>query len=1329
MYLSENPYIYKLGFTNFYSFALDNATQTLGLENATIASWDSFRYRLSPGEEKEFGATASSLSNASSSLSLAKESAWNAHRLSLAAQNAVSRHLLSPENQVSFSITVLFSAFSPVQLVFKAAEKIWQLREVVEYAQIYPQQYASALSNSASAYDSLNLAALHIAQLAQQEHSLLEKEGAGSSIYSGAAKEPYLRAQSMLSGASSFCSKQSSNSNKIAEYFASRPAVPDFSQVDFGDYLQNTGGAGENSTISVLLAAYSDLSQANEKMEGEYQSAELEAQTRFDSLASQISSLDSEELQLIGDAPQFSGEANTLSVGSSFSGIASGLRQGKMEKEKAERLLSTARRSHSEKNTDDYLAFAIAQAQEAGKVSSVAQASLSGVRSSAQAAVAMEKAFAEQAISKAEEKTASGSTLSDANSLLAAKKALDDAKKAFASADFVPALGKKYSAYSLSVEKAALAIAYSDNRISIVLSGTALQEISSLRRLLDAAQSDGLEVSYEREQVAQIESLLRLSGPSENEEMLSAVLSALREERKFVLLRLSAKYSHLTPLYTDLQEKIFALREQTPSFIPEFDSLSFYFNSSGLDVQSAAGNLRSIEENLLQYRSEADKRIPGYLGFLLSENAEAHELVSLPILGQQTSYSAHILTSNPSSFSYSGQLSFSVSTQSPLYSSDFAWGDTFSEAYPENGKSTFIIYGISAGQTLDFKFEKKEQPAQIVSSQGACSLATSQQAQVSRQIGFFATRRLPSLGISEPAPESAYNGRMAYLGTTQPLHLSWQQDGSLLEGETGPVEQGQGYMNVSFFMSNPFTISQGARSYENLAGGAKRITYLLTLDGVSIDCASALVQFSEPFEVSGFSATAASGEKVSQAVFVSSPGGSQLSFVLSPISQGKNSNILVSYEVLDAASSLSEALKQAELQVLYYNRSRDISSLGEARRLAAQNRTDEALSLLSKMRQESLQISASYADYQKFLSENTTTGSLLSSALTMQSSLSAQNLTAGAAQLSALASKLNEGVLQASSLAEDGKYAQAAASAAKASSEFRASLASLAWKASTDASDGYAKARKTYSGTVPEGLVAAQSQIGEAQALFSQGDYLVSYEKSQQALQSLATASDSLLEQGADAAAQTEKINADFIALRAKTNDLLAKYSAQFSALTAQSKRQLPITPSDAQDRIDAAEKGMAAATKAKPQGAASLSQANSSYQQLLSVSTLLDQSLSQLRSMADASLQVARLASSEAKQKSGSESEASQIADEVSRAENFYSNALYSDSLVSSERAISASNLLLSKSASVLDIKTVLLAAVSLAFILGAAYYLLKGQKQGAEKKGKKELPKEDQA
>lgn len=1328
-YMAGNPYIYKLGFTDFYSFALDNATQTLGLENTTLAGWDSFRHRLPPGEEKEFGAAASQLSNASASLSLAKESAWRAHGLSLAAQQSVSHYLLSPENQLSLAMTLLFSTYSPAHLIFKAAEKVWQLREVVEYSQLYPQYYSTALSQSASAYDSVNLAALHVAHLAQREYSLLEKEGAGSSVYSGAAKEPYLRARSALSDASSFCARQSGHSDKIAEYFASRPATPDFSQVDFGGYLQNTGGAGGNSTISVLLSFYAELLGANERMEGEYQSAELEAQTSFDALTTLISSLDGEELQLIGDAPQFSGEANTLSVGSSFSGIATGLRQGKTEKEKAERLLSTARRSHTEKNADGYLAFGIMQAKEAGRVSAVAQSSLSGVRSSAQAAVEMEKAFAGQAISRAEQKLfSSGSTLSDANSLLAAKKSLDEAKKAFSSADFAYALGRKYAAYSLSAEKAAEAIAYSDNRISMVLSGAALQEISSLRRLLDSAQADGLEVSYEREQVSQLESLLRLAGPSSSEEMLSAVLTSIREERQAVLLRLSAKYSHLAPLYADVREKVLAIRGQAPAFLPEFDSLQLYFAPSGLDTQSAAGSLRSIGEKLLSLRSEADKRLPDYLESLLSDNAEAHELVSLPVLGRQTGYSSRITVSNPSGFSYSGPLSFSVRTNSPLYSSDFISGDSFSEIYPENGKTTITVPGIGAGQKLDFKFEKKEQPAQTISSQEACSLATSQEAQVRRKIGFFATRRLSLLGISEPAPDSSYGGRLSYLGATQQLRLSWLHEGSVLEGETGPVEQGQGSVEVSFSVSNPYAISQGVRSYETLQGGAKRITYLLTLDGVSVNCGSALVWFSEPFEVSGFSATAVSGEKISQPVASSSPGGSQMSFVLSPLSQGKTSSILVSYELSDAASSLSDALRQAEMQVLYYNRSRDVSSLEEARRLAAQNRTEEALNLLSKMRQESMQISASYADYQKFLSENASASSLLSSALAAQFSLSAQNLTAGAAQLSGLVSKLNEGMLQASSLAEDGKYPQAAASAAKAASEFRTSLASLAWKAATDASEEYAKARKAHAGALSDGLAAAQLQMNGAQSLFSQGDHFGSYENSQLALQSLAAASDSLLAEGEASSAQAEKINADFASLRAKTGDLLAKYSAQFSALSSQSKRQLPITPSDAQDRMDAAEKGMAAATKAKPQGAASLSQANSSYQQLLSASNLVEQSLLQLRSMADASLRVARLAASEAKQKSGGESEALQIADEVSRAENFYSNALYSDSLVSSERAISAANLLLSKSASGLDIKTVLLAAVSLAFILGAAYYLLGRGQGGGGKQGKKELPKAEE-
>ena len=137
--------------------------------------------------------------------------------------------------------------------------------------------------------------------------------------------------------------------------------------------------------------------------------------------------------------------------------------------------------------------------------------------------------------------------------------------------------------------------------------------------------------------------------------------------------------------------------------------------------------------------------------------------------------------------------------------------------------------------------------------------------------------------------------------------------------------------------------------------------------------------------------------------------------------------------------------------------------------------------------------------------------------------------------------------------------------------------------------------------------------------------------------------------------------------------------------------------------------------------------QANSSYWQLEALNALLLKSLGQIRSSSESSLQVARLAASEAEQKAQGE-EASQIKDEVSRSEGFYAAALYADSLVSSERAISAANLLLAKNAGGIDAKAILLAAVSFAFVAAAAYYFLRHKGQGG-KKEKKGIAKESQA
>ncbi len=1326
-YTISNPYIYKLGFADFYSFALDNATESLGLENISLASWDSLRYSIPPGEEAEFGAVAKELSQASSSLMAAKEAAAAAHTLSLEAQSSAKNFELSALNLAQFAITMLYSPNSPNFLIFAGAEKFWRLQGIMGYAVNYPQQYASVLANSSDAYERLNAAAMAISLYCQEEYGALKLAGAGSRGYSGAAKESYFHAQAQLSPTSGFCGSSRKKSDSIASYFADRPLTPDFSKIGFGSYLQAVGGAGNSSTISQLFAQYLSLKEANSIMQSEYATAQLRAKISLDSLSNELESLQKEDLNLIGDPQQFSSGGQYLSIGSMFSGINRGLQQAESEKRRAEQSLSESQLAKSQKVLQDYLSTAIALAGESERISSSAANSLSNVRSSAQSAVEMEKAFAEQAISKSELKLgAFTSSLSSAKSMLAASRALDEAKQAYGSAGLAKSLGKKYAAYSSAVDLAVVSMSYADNTGAAQEEDQALQEISSLRNLLDAAQVDGLDVSYEREQIRELESLLRLAGKPLQSGLAESILLSVREKRDSVLLRLSSEYSVLAQDYCSLNEKVLALREQEPMFLPEFDLTGQFFDGCDLDVLAGAGQLKQIKAKLEKLRIETEKRLPSYISYLLAKNAMVQELAEPPVLGAQSGFSAAISTYNPSKFSYAGPISFSVKTSAPLYSSELVSGGGLVDAFPDKEMLTIQISGVQAGQRLSFRFEKKEQPAQKTASFEKCTAASNELAQLEREISFFASRRLPSLALSESAPTGASEAKARYSGSSQNLYSSFSPSETILQGSIGPIDSGQHSLELQYVVANPFSVSSGEPSYQELSNGRRRISRQISLENISTSCGSARVQLSEPFSANDFSATSLGAEKVGSVSFLEYAGGIQASFVVSPLEKGTQPKFIISYVISDQASALSEALAQAELQVLYYNRTRDILLLSQARLLSSQNRTQEALSLLSKMRQEQQELSDAFADYSDFDAENASAGLMLSSSLQAVSQLSTEGMVQAAAQLSTLSSQLKEGMLQAAQRFESGDYADALSFARKASAQFRSSLSALSWKSATAASDAYAAARKSNPSQKSSSFDQAQQEINLAHSLFSQGSHLESFIHSSRAVRKIEDAQSDAAAQVASDSARAEVLRSEFAAMREKTANLLSKYSSQYSALSSQSKRQLPLTPAQAQAMLEEADKGVAASAKPKTDPAQALSGANSSLQKLLSLRSVLESSLESLQQSAGASLQVAHLAESEAGKIAEGSQEYSQIQEEVSRAEGFYSSALYADSLVSSDRAIRAANLLLAKSNSGFDLKTVLLGAASLLFIAGAAWLFLQKSRKPSEKGPKRGIPKE---
>ena len=134
--------------------------------------------------------------------------------------------------------------------------------------------------------------------------------------------------------------------------------------------------------------------------------------------------------------------------------------------------------------------------------------------------------------------------------------------------------------------------------------------------------------------------------------------------------------------------------------------------------------------------------------------------------------------------------------------------------------------------------------------------------------------------------------------------------------------------------------------------------------------------------------------------------------------------------------------------------------------------------------------------------------------------------------------------------------------------------------------------------------------------------------------------------------------------------------------------------------------------------------QVNASYSKLVALQSSLSDALASLSSTASSSLSVAQAALAEVKSRASPE-DAQQIGDEVARAENFLSSAMYADSLASSDRAIKAANAALSKAgAGGNPLQTAALALISILFLAAAAYYFFAGKKR-APPGEKKEVPK----
>ena len=1311
-YISGNPNIISIWSIHSYSFAFDNSTKSLGLENVSIMNGSALLARAPPGQRSALSEPAALLTRASEELALAKEAARSSHALSAKAQSAVRDNF----GLLNVPLTNVFflSALVDIDILLKVTD-------VSKFISLYPAQYSSALEHAASAHDSLQSAALSVSRLAQAEYEFLSHAGAGSPEYSGAAASTFSYAESLLAPKGGFCANEAAAYQKACDYFASSPQMPDFTAAGFSGRLMALGGSGENSSIARALALYMLLSDAESGMLSEYSTARLSAQDGSRALSSELSLLGGEKLELIGDtSPPVSG-GTSIVTGSGYTGIYSGYLGANEDSPRAQSLLSSSQASFSSKEADGWLSQAISEAQKSAEISGSALTSLRSVRSNAEAAVLAQKNAAQAAISAAQGAAGeSASSLPSAQSLSSARSQLALAEDSFAAAGSLPSLGARYQEYSNALRLASRAYTLSQRQQAAGMMSESEQALFEYSTLVSSVRTDGIDVAYEQDTLSGYRTLLA-SSPSDD--IISAVLSAIQSDRQALLLREYGAFSYLEEKYGAAMDASGEMRAFAPSLSQKASGLSRYFPSGKLDAASAAGRMKQIERDLDSTIQSCSQLVPQYLSSALSQGSQVSEIYGEPVLGRQTDYTAYISAKNPSSLSSPGPIPFSVRTSVPIYSSDFSGGDSLSDAYPEKGKTTLVLPSVPPFQPFSFTFSKKDIPAQIISSSDGCLFATEELASASRTISFTSSRALPSLRISQVAPAFSSDASASYAGQAFPLASYASGDEDALQGEISGVAAGNGELTVSYNAKRPFTASLSEREYESLANGSRKVSYTLSLSPPTLNCPSAIVSVHEPYGgISGLSAIPLSGEKVAHASAAASGSETQISISFSPMAKGKAASFAISFIIQDAASALAEAFSQAELMVLTYNRTKDALALSEARSLAAQGRGNEAISLLSQMRQDAQELSYSAGDYQLFLQEKSAAASELSALTPIQNELLLANSSSQTAVSSALF-KYQSSISSASDEADAGGYQKAVSILRKAKTDLLSSLAALSLSSLADASEKYAAMQKqgAWNSTLS---ASAQGELSNAQSSYAQGEFAQSLLHSSAAVSILSSLEQASSESASGMAAQAESLRSDYAALRLEVEPMLANYSSQYAALATQSRRQLPFTPSAAALRLSEADKQLAASKKNALPPADALLQANASLAKLSSLSASLSDALASLSSSASSSLSVAQAALAEVKARAGAE-DAKQIGDEVARSEEFLSNAMYADSLASSDRAISAANAALSKAgASSNPFQTAALALISVAFLAAAAYYFLTGGKR-APPEGKKEMPK----
>jgi hypothetical protein len=1304
-YLNSNPYMEKpdvLG-RRVHSFAFDDA-ENASLWELEIPNANRFLSHFHQDYWEDFSDVAPMLDNAVVLFQSAKNLSFSAHFSASRAKG------------IFFDIAGLLDALFSINAI-----KINAARSSIafEYVTFYPNFYWSSLSASSDLFVQANALGRALARKVDGQMQKLEFAGAASKNYAGKAKASYLDAKNLLSEAG-FCGRQRKAAKLVLDYFGQKPKIPTTMPPILYSYLNSTIGEGNSSSIYALANAYILLKKAQAEMEAEYDEAYGRAYQLSLQFEKDFSDAQRQELYKLSDLPPL-GSSGQVTASTALGGVQETLNFIAPDVSRIKSEVSSSRAIRMGK-ARGYLADAIFSANQAAESALRGIHTVENVLNAARQYEKLECSLAKNEIEAAklqmEKQLPAGSQ--DAKYL--AQERILLAEKSMSQADLKATIGSRYAECQKALNAAKEALEILKGGALRPYAKSASKELDSFEKFLAAAEKDGIDVEFEKSWLADARAILAHSNSSLAMEQAASVALALREG---IISRLEAKYSGLNSRYARLESIVYSARQADAGYLAQFDSLQAKFISGRLDVASNAGSLLEISKRIDELESQVEKSAPKALSKILSMNARATAIISPPAIGQESEYQIHVYAKNPSLLESSSPVSFSVEADLPIYSADFKSGDALLDAYPSAGKSVLAVPSVGAGQEFHFVFGKREIPAKASATARLCQVATQESAEEKVQLSFFASRDLDELEAGLEAPQRALTAKVQHAGKTYDARVSWASGVPYAQGKIYGVQKGANTAVFLFSVQNPFYISIENRTTQYLGQGRAKVSYIAKAYGQALECSLAEASLLEPYSsVQAFEVLPLGSWKIARKEAVQASASTLLFFSFSPLEKREQA-FAVSFIIENASQALSEAIENAYLAAEFFNRTGDAAAIEEAKRLAQLNRTDEALSILAGLQKSQSGLSAQ--DYSAFLSENSSAGEALASAASAVEKLKAEGLAEQAAKLAAILGELENKAASAASYAQLGKYKSAADSLRAGIAQFRSSLSSLAWKSSLDAAESYAAARKKAKETSQEKLSEIESLVVLSQNQYSSGDHIASFISSSLAFARISDLQ-RLSEKSEEEAKKSLQAIAGEFALAKKQAELaLEGYSSQYSALASQTKAKLPITPTEAQKAIADAQRGMEKALSAK-EASSSLSAANSSLQSLLEVSGKIGKAMEWLKGTANSSLEMAKIALLEARQKSSQDdaSEISSIEQEVKRAEEMLANSLYADSLSSSSRAQSAASQFIQKKAGEgkFDGKAAALGIASVFFIAAAAYYFWSSQKEG---KPKKEVPKAD--